>query len=74
MNDDIETFRKLFDRELLTKLREDKREALAVAIASLETAAWARRWPDVQAARARIHELTGLEIIGPMRRALRERA
>jgi hypothetical protein len=40
---------------------------------ALETAAWSRRWTDVKAARARIEELTGLTIIGPLRRELERR-
>jgi hypothetical protein len=42
------------------------------ALEALETAAWSRRWRDVQVTRQRIKELTSVEIKGRLRRELDE--
>lgn len=61
-----------FKQEML-QYRQWKRDEVLDALIALETAAWSRRWTDVKAARARIEELTGLTIIGPLRRELERR-
>jgi len=67
---------KVYDGEAektrLVKLRDDKRAELLAAIVDLETAAWARRWTDLKAARARIEAVTGLKVVGPLRAALEQ--
>lgn len=59
-------------RDECLRYRAWKRDEVLDVLIELETAAWTRNWLGVQAARARIEELTGLHVIGPMRRELQE--
>ncbi len=39
---------------------------LAQALIELQSASWSRSWKRVQAARTRVHSLTGLDVTGPL--------
>jgi hypothetical protein len=56
----------------MVEYRAWKRSAVLEALAALETAAWTRQWGAVQAARADLRRLTGLEIVSPVEGELEE--
>jgi hypothetical protein len=45
--------------------------ALAEALIELQAASWSRQWTRVLAARARVKELTGIDVPGPLRAELK---
>ena len=55
----------------LAAMALQQEQDLIDALAELQSAAWRRSWTDLQAARARVMQLTGLNLkVSPLRREL----